>query len=298
MRLLNDNGKTMSCKSVEYKSISELSEDRLHILELLCKHPHYPAEIARELGLSVQTVYYQIRKLERAGFLEFVQYEERNGGVAKKYVGTGQSFAVIINNQEWKETNLQIIKIPALLKPFLTMDVFDGLIVLGSPDPHGKYRARASEFGVLELAMLIGRYSEPVFPLYSLDTQLKPQDRKKNLILAGGPKVNTLVAEWNDKLPIRFGQNYAEISSTLSNKKYGGNIGIVELIPNPEAGNKNVLVVSGLNQHGTRAAVISIIKKMNELEKGNMFEPKILAKIVEGFDEDGDGLVDTVEILE
>jgi S-layer protein (TIGR01564 family) len=112
------------------------------------------------------------------------------------------------------------------------------------------------------------------------------------LILAGGPKVNTLVAEINDKLPIRYTRDNAEVYSSVSKKTYSGNIGVVELVANPFAKTKFVLVVSGLNQNGTRAAVLAVVKHPE------WFTGSRIAIVVEGFDEDGDGQVDGVERLE
>ncbi|VVC02591.1 Uncharacterised protein [Candidatus Bilamarchaeum dharawalense] len=291
MRVINDEGKTISCKEV--KSLNAISEERIRILKFLGKQPAYAVEVAKEIGLPVQTTYYHIRVLEQAGLIGFVDYEEKNGGVAKRYATRSQSFALIIDDKGWKESTLPTKNIPNLLVPFVSHGFFDGLMVVGSPDPHGKHRARASELGMLELAMLIGGYAAPVFPIYKLDTQINEGDKGKNLILAGGPKVNTLVAEVNDKLPIKYARDYSEVYSTLTSKAYSGNIGIVELIKSPFAKGKYVLVVGGLNQHGTRAAVLALVKNIGEFENEDR-----IARVVEGFDEDGDGRVDVVEFLE
>ncbi|MEW5996165.1 MAG: S-layer protein [Candidatus Micrarchaeota archaeon] len=298
MRLVDEEGKAMGCREVAAGDAGVLSGERMRILRLLCEGAAYPAEIARRMGLPVQTIYYHIRLLEKAGLIDFVEYRELNGGMAKRYACRADGFAVVVNPRAWKEGGGAGKKTPRMLEPFVRNGFFDGLVVVGSPDPHGKYRARASELGALELAMYLGQHASFSFPLYALDTQVRAPDRERNLILAGGPKVNTLVAEMNDSLPIRFDERNFELRSTLSGKRYAENIGVVELVKSPFAAKKSVLVVGGLNQHGTRAAVIAIVKRMGELEKGNAVRPKTLAKVVEGFDEDGDGVVDAVEILE
>jgi len=287
MRLINEEGKSIGCSIVTPGRIRDLSGERLEILKLLSVKPYYPAQLAREMGMQLQTIYYHIRILERAGFIEFMDYEEHGGGIAKRYAAKVQSIAVVVNNNAWKKSAAPAKEIPEVLRPFVGQGFFDGLIVVGSPEPHGKYRARGSEFAIVEIAMLLGSYCHPTFPIYSLDTQIKAEERKKNLILAGGPKVNTLVAEINGALPIRYFHDFSEIYSTVSTKSYSGNIGVVELISNPDAEGKEILMVGGLNQHGTRAAVLAL---MENKVKGNT--------VVEGFDEDGDGRVDSIEVLE
>ncbi|MBI5228313.1 helix-turn-helix domain-containing protein [Candidatus Micrarchaeota archaeon] len=310
MRLIKDE-KSIECIEVTPKKTNALSDERIGILRFLSAAPSYPAEIARKIGIPIQSVYYHIQLLEKAGLIEFSGYSERNGGVAKKYTSKADAIGLILNEKGWRKASEPKKKEPKLLGPFIKNGFFDGLIVVGSPDPHGKYRARGSELGMLELAMYLGNYASFDFPLYSLDTQLKTDDRKRNLVLAGGPKVNTLIAEINNSmpksLPIRFDTNNFEVESTLSKKRYSENIGVIELIKNPfssgptssaSSSTSSILVVAGLNQHGTRAAVIALVKKMDEIEEGNKFNKKIMAKVIEGFDEDGDGVVDAVEIRE
>ncbi len=298
MRLLKDESGAMECREIGSAEIGTLSDERIEILKLLSVSPSYPAEIARKMGIPVQSAYYHIRMLEKAKLIEFIEYSERNGGVAKKYACKSPSIGLILNEQSWRKVSESKKKEPKLLEPFIKNGFFNGLIVVGSPDPHGKYRARGSELGMLELSMYLGNYATFDFPLYSLDTQLKQEDKKRNLVLAGGPKVNTLIAQINNSLPIRFDKDNFELFSTLSKKKYGENIGVIELIKNPFASQSWILVIAGLNQHGTRAAVIALVKKISEIEKGNKFNKKIMAKVIEGFDEDGDGIVDAVEIRE
>ncbi|MBS3067725.1 S-layer protein [Candidatus Micrarchaeota archaeon] len=297
MRLVNENGEALSCMEIDNQKIAALSEERLQILRMLTKQPMYAAEIARALGMEEQALYYHIKLLQKARLVKFTDYEEKKGGVAKKFIASSESIALVISNN-WKHYTHSQISVPKIFTQFIDDGAFNGKFIVGSPDPHGKYRARASEFPILELAMLLGSYATFSFPLYVLDTQLSEADKKQNLIIAGGPKVNMLTAEINDTLPLRFDKATFEIYSKFSKKRYSGNIGVIELLPNPFAKNKRIMVVGGLNHHGTRAAIFAIIKKMKEVESGNMHNPKAIAKVVEGFDENGDGIVDAVEVLE
>ncbi len=291
MRLFNDDGRSMDCLGIDSEAVRALSKDRLEILKMICDEPAYPAELARKLKMPLQTIYYHIKILEKAGLLEFVDYEERNGGIAKRYRSKAESIAIAINEDGWKKAPSIPREVPRILSPFIRRGRFDGVLVVGSPDPHGKYRARASEFGALELAMHLGQYATFDFPLYQLDVRIRSKDKKKNLIVAGGPKVNTIVHDINDKLPIRFDEKNFVVHSRNSGKKYEENVGVIELIENPYNSASKLLLVGGLNRHGTRAAVIALVKK----ELGKEEE---IARVVQGFDEDGDGVVDSVDILE
>lgn len=298
MRLISDEGKSLECRKINTESVGVLSPERIEILKRIAKEPMYPAQIAREMKMQVQAVYYHIKLLEKAGLAGFVEYVEKGGAMAKKFGSVSDSLAIVLDEGGWGEYREEKEKVPGLLKPFIRNGVFDGKIVLGSPDPHGKYRARGNELCMVEFSMLLGQYAGFSFPLYSLDTEVKEKDKEGNLVLAGGPKVNTLVAEVNKHLPIRFEERSFDVYSTLSGKKYGENIGLVELVENPFNKKKKVLLLGGLNQNGTRAAVLALVKRMREIEGGNTYDSNIIAKVVEGFDDNGDGVVDAVEILE
>lgn len=286
MRLMDDDGNSIGCRMIDEKSIGSLSKERMDILRVICRKPAYPAEIARALGMPMQTIYYHIRLLEKAGLLEFVDYEERNGAVAKRYRSKAHSIAVVIDKDGWKESGLHPAKVPEILQPFIRNGFFDGRIIVGSPDPHGKYRARAHEVGMIELTMHLGQFARFEFPLYSLDTRLNDEIRKMNLIVAGGPKVNTFVQEINGRLPIAFDKSNFTLFDRKSGKKYEENVGVIEVIKNPYNRSAKILLVGGLNHHGTRAAIIALVKKRIETNT-----------VVQGFDENGDGVVDSVEIL-
>jgi DNA-binding transcriptional ArsR family regulator len=294
MRLLDDKGNSMECLNINPEKVKVLSEERIRILNMISEEAAYPAEMARQLKMPLQTIYYHIRILESAGLLEFVEYEERNGGIAKLFKSKVDSVSIILNNRGWRKTTSASRPVPKIIRPFVKNGFFNGLMVVGSPDPHGKYRARASELGSLELAMYLGQYAVFDFPLYHLDVRLGADDRKKNLIVAGGPKVNTVVHDINNKLPIRFDEKNFTVHSKITGKNYEENVGVIELVKNPYNPSARILLLGGLNHHGTKAAVIALVKRTLELG-GDESER---AKVVQGFDENGDGVVDSVEILE
>ncbi len=285
MKLVDDD-LSMECSRISSRFSGVLTPERIKILRAISRDPAYPAKIARFVGMPLQTIYYHIKALEKAGLIEFVDYEEHNGGIAKRYRSRSKSLAIVLDKGGWKKTELTNRMPPKILDSFISHGFFNGRMIVGSPDPHGKYRARASEFGMLELSMYLGRYATFDFPLYSLDTRINDEVKKMNLIVAGGPKVNTFIAEINDRLPIRFDRDSFALIDRKSGRKYEENVGVVELIRNPFNRNSKILVVAGLNQHGTRAAIMALAKEKIEQNA-----------VIQGFDEDGDGVVDSIEIL-
>jgi hypothetical protein len=89
------------------------------------------------------------------------------------------------------------------------------------------------------------------------------------------------------------------VKSTITGKVYPNDeMGIIVLTKNPFNREKHILLVAGKRFSGTRAAIIAFLKYFKEITKGNLKNPKVKAKIVEGIDRDSDGIVDDVEFKE
>lgn len=297
-KLLSE-GRALQAALVGEGSLGVLSKDRIRILRCLSSEPKYPAQVARELKMQVQTVYYHMRLLQEEGLAKFVESEERGGATAKKFSCAGDALAVVVNEKAWKPFSAgALAKPPAFLKNFFAGGYFDAKFVLGSPDPHGKYRSRGSELCAAEAAMFLGRFGAFDYPLYYLDTEMREGARKQNLVVLGGPKVNSFLGEVNSHLPVFFEEKTFTIKSRLSGKAYEENVGVVEVVDNPFSRGKKILVLAGTNHLSTRVAVLALLKEQKKLEKGNHFDASVFASVVQGFDEDGDGIVDAVEVLE
>lgn len=297
-RLVSE-GRALSAAVVGENALGVLSVDRLRILRCLSSESKYPAQVARELKMQVQTVYYHMRLLQEEGLVKFVETEEKGGATAKKFVSAGDALAVVVSSRGWKPFSASASsKPPSFLKHFFSNGFFDAKFVLGSPDPHGKYRARGSELCAAEAAMYFGQFGAFDYPLYYLDTELKEPVRRQNLVVLGGPKVNSFLGEINSALPIFFEEKTFTIRSKISGKTYEENVGVIEVVDNPFNKSKKILVLAGTNHASTRVAVLALLKEKSKLEKGNHFDSSKHANIVQGFDEDGDGIVDAVEILE
>lgn len=289
-------------KSLDPEEISVISNPlRLKILHELAKKPTYPIQLAEKFGVHEQKIYYHIRKLLAKNLIELVRKEERRGGVAKYYKISSPVFSVEFEGEEREITKLVDHSFNEFLNPFISNGVLNAIIVVGSPDPHGEYKSRGSDgFCAIDLGILLGNLAKiRAFPIYKLDTELTEREAKENLILIGGPKTNTITAELNDKLPIRFELGGWDIYSTLSGKRYSERgHGLVVKMDNPFNQNSKVLVLAGRRFPGTRASVLALVNHLDEISKGNKYARNVNARVVWGYDRRGNGIIDSVEIIE
>jgi DNA-binding transcriptional ArsR family regulator len=295
-------GKALDSVIVPKEALGALSPDRFRILEAVAREAKYPAQVARELRMQVQTVYYHFRILSQSGL---VRLEGGSGEGAeplgrekeKRFRAAGDALSLVVD-ASWRPLHVPLSRPPSFITPFVSGGRLDAKFVLGSPDAHGKFRGRGSEYCAAELAAWLGGFASFDYPLFFLDTEVREAHRKQNLFLLGGPRVNTLVEEVNAALPVRFEEKTFGVESRLSGRKYGENVGFLEVAPNPWAKNKRIFVVAGSNHISTRVAVLALVKEARRVEEGNLFDRNALARVVQGFDEDGDGIVDAVEFLE
>lgn len=278
---------------------SKLAKD---ILKTISEKQSYPLEIANKLKQNEQKIYYHIRKLEKAGLIKVVRKEDMHGATANYYDLTDSAF--FIRFKDFRPTH----KISYLTKeeeefldPFVKDGKLDALIVVGSPDPHGPDMARSRDgyYGI-DLALFLGTflYYVPSFNV-KLDTELTEKDLKQNLILIGGPVVNRITEKVNKKLPVRFDRDNRNIYSTVSGKAYPSDeSGMIVKEKSPFNKDKKILVVAGKRFSGTKAAIIGFLQGFKQIIKGNRHNKKIIAKVVEGFDLDSDGAIDSVEFKE
>jgi DNA-binding transcriptional ArsR family regulator len=299
----DDGQKAYGVLKLKPKKLNVLnSELALKILQELSKRPSCAMDISRRLKEHEQKIYYHLRRLEAAGIVKLLRKEERVGATAKIYGVVHPYLAVKLFDGE----HLNDVKTKAreldFFKPFIEDGKLKATIIVGSPDPHGKYSAQSSDgYGAIDLALYLGSMLDKATPNYKLDTEVREKDLADNLILIGGPKANIIIDKVNKRLPVYFDTKHDfNIVSSLTKSTYAGEeIGIVVKMKNPFAkkGDKHILVISGKRFKGTRAAILSIVKKMRELQKGNSFDDGIV-RIVRGIDKDSDGIVDDVEFLE
>ncbi len=191
---------------------------------------------------------------------------------------------------------------------FIKDGTFDGKIVVGSPQPHGPFKTSARDgHYAAHLALFLGQFVKmPNEFAVKLDVDVKAEkEEKNNLILVGGPGTNLLTQEINDYLPVKFIMQSSEhgfMLGGLSSKKTGqiyslDMSGLIAKIVNPWDNNKRIIVLAGNKAVGTKACVIALAnfgKKTLDKYK----DQESFAAVITGYDLDGDGKVDSIEVRE
>ena len=278
---------------------SELSQ---RILGELARRPSCAMDIARRLKEHEQKIYYHLRRLEGAGIIILDRTEERVGATAKIYSVSHPFLAIkLFDGDHLTDVKTKAREIE-FFQPFIEGGRLNSTIVVGSPDPHGKYGAQAMDgSAAIDLALFLGSFLKNAKPNYKLDTQTRSVDLKSNLILIGGPKANILIEKFNKDMPIYFDAKHDfNIVSSFTKSVYSGDdVGLIIKMKNPldKKGENYVLILSGIRFKGTRASIIALIKKMREVQRGNRFDGGV-ARVVRGIDKDSDGRIDDVEFLE
>ena len=280
---------------------------RWRILKELSKNPSYPLALAKKLKIDEQVVYYHIRILERLGVLEVERTEDKRGTLAKVYSVNTEAVACIIVDEAFEAKASPAVKVLSereakFLEPFVSPEGIKCSIVVGSPDAHGEFRARARDgHFAADLALFLGSTLSVTREIVTkLDTELSEAELGQNLIVVGGPRVNSVAAKLNDYLPIRFSlKRNSAIYSTISDTSYfEDEHGLIVKAPNPFGEGTYVLVLAGNSYPGTRAAVVAFVRRLDEVARGNLYNPSVQARVVLGVDMDSDGRIDDVELVE
>jgi DNA-binding transcriptional ArsR family regulator len=283
------------------------------ILGMLSEKEMYPLEIARKIGVHDQKVYYHIRKLVEAGVITVSREEEKKGATAKFYKAVSKAFGIELPGGYRSIESLSISSIDEQMQRFFGGFIgkegkFDGKIVVGSPTPHGPFRTSARDGHYSSyLTFFLGQFTKiPEEFSIKLDVDVKVEkEEKNNLILVGGPGTNLLTQEVNEYLPIRFDMRPSEkgflfgglVSRKTSHVYTSDVMGLVAKIVNPWDERKRIIVLAGNKAVGTKACVLALTnfwkKTLKGYDGGDTF-----ATVIHGFDLDGDGKVDSIEILE
>jgi hypothetical protein len=307
----NENGRVFAKKILVFEEVKYMrilsNPLAWRITELLSRKPMYPAEIAKDLKIYEQSVYYYIRKLISSGVIEEVGTNIVRGGTARLYQTSSPSFGVEMNwGEELVDFQGQIEnkyqRASNFFREFIVNDSFQGLIIVGAPDPHGPYKSSARDgHYAVHLAFFLGMLSDipPEF-IVKLDADAKAEKvlNHSTLISIGGPGTNIVTAEFNRYLPIKFNQtNFWSGLVEGSGKFYNSdNHGLIAKIKNPYNYNGTVIVVAGVRSIGTKSAVIALTNYSEEILK-NYQNQEEWALVVQGFDMNSDGKIDHVDIV-
>jgi DNA-binding transcriptional ArsR family regulator len=292
--------KIYRAKEMEIKKLNVFgSEIAIKIVRELAKQPACAMDLARILNEHEQKIYYHLRKLEKAGIISLERTEVRAGALTKIYKIEYPYLAVkLFEGKPLK--HFVRPKETEILRPFIENGRMNSIIVVSSPDPHGRFGAASSDgYAAIDLALYLGSFLKKVEINYKLDTQIDEEDLKNNLILVGGPKANMVVDKLNKFLPIYFDEkNDWQIVSTLTKTVYRDeDVGLIIKMKNPFNPKNYVFLFCGRRFKGTRAATLALIKHSKELEERNKFKDGI-ARVVRGVDKDSDSIIDDCFFLE
>jgi len=259
----------------------KLDEEKEKIVKLLLMREMSLKEIAKELKISEQLAYYKLKKLIREGLVEKKDRKYRSYN----------SYYVIIGKENSIVTEL---KPPKFLKHFINSEIFDGYIVVGNIDPHGEFSARARDVQLSAyISFILGKYAKMYKDeLVKFDTEIISQNLlRENLIVIGGPVTNTVAYKLNSFLKVRFLQElnwviYSEFSKKIYEEEFSA---IITLTNNPWNKNKKILWIAGRRNVSTKLALMFLDKIENE---DNFYY------IINAKDLDGDGKLESIEVLE
>ncbi|GBC68902.1 hypothetical protein HRbin01_00590 [archaeon HR01] len=280
------------------------SKTGVEILKLLNKKTAYPADIAETLGVSKQLVSTYVRRMFNAGLIDKVGEREIRGGRATLYRSNVRAAAIVIDRKGWAKTlGSQPLdrNLASFLGSLVENGTLNGLIVVGSPHPHGPLQATASDghYG-FQLGLFLGRYVRiPREFKVRLDVDVKAERLYgENMVLLGGPGTNVVTAMINKYMPASFMESNYWAGITSPSRIYTNEFtGLIVKIPNPFSEGRTIIVLAGLRSVGTKAAVMMLTADYERLLDSYRGEER-WAAIIQGRDLDGDGRIDSTDILE
>ena len=234
----------------------------------------------------------ELKKLEEVGLVSLEGVEEVRGALARRYGVPFNSLYVKLREeaQAW-------MKPPEPLRRLIEGET---VLVVGSPDVHGPFLARARDQHLaIKVGLVLGLMGAAKLEV-KLDTEVDDTDLKKNVVCLGGPTVNMLTWRVNEQLPVFFNsEKENQIVSRLSGRVYGEDVnGVVEVLENPFSKDRRIVILAGKRIEGTRASVVAFTERLKEAIEGNVYAKSTIARVVEGIDRDSDGLIDDVVFLE
>jgi DNA-binding transcriptional ArsR family regulator len=316
--LLQDDGNTQKVKEISIMQEPQklkmiLGKLSWKILTMLADEEMYPLQIARQLGIHEQKVYFHIRKLAKAGAITVEKEEKKKGATAKYYRTVSPAFGIELPHGYKTIQSISLLSVDEQIQRFFKEFInktgtFEGKIVVGSPTPHGPFKTSARDgHYAAHLALFLGQFVKmPTEFAVKLDVDVKAEkEEKNNLILVGGPGTNLLTQDINEYLPIRFNMQSSDqgfllggLSSNKTSRVYTADVvGLIAKIVNPWDNTKRIVVLAGNKAVGTKACVLALTdfwKKTLQDYHGQ----ETFATVIQGFDLNGDGKVDSIEVSE
>lgn len=272
---------------------------KIRILELLNKKPMYVQELAKSLKINEQNVYYHLR--EMLDLLDVVEEKKIRGTTARKFKPKSLNICLSLSNnfQDYTDLKTKSQNPSKFFVPFIKNGKLNAKIVVGSPDAHGKHKARARDgHYATDLALYLGTLCEmPADFSVCLDVDIKLKEVQQNLILVGGPITNLIMGEINKHSSINFIEEKQWGIKSKKSLYTDDNCGLIARVQNPYNKDYWIMIIAGVRYSGTKAAVIGLTRK-TQLVLSRFTDQKEFYAVIQGFDMDGDGKIDSVELLE
>ncbi len=281
----------------------QLGGPALRILGALRERPMYPRELARELGIDEQSVYYHVRRLEALGLIRPVGSVRVRGAQARVYSTPYDGYSQLLPGASLaarEPRRRPPEKLLSFFYEFVRDGVLDATFVVGSPEPHGPFRAAARDgHYAVQLALALGSIASPP-PAFAvkLDVDVRAErSYDSNMIIVGGPGTNLLASELNPHLPVRFHEeNYWRGLVDDEGRTFDQPTdALIAKVPSPFSPGRYVVLVAGVRHVGTKSAVLALSTDHERILGAYRGIP--FAVVVRGYDADGDGKVDEVEPL-
>jgi len=291
---------------VEPKKLNIFGSDlAIKVVQELAVNPGCAMDLSRSLNEHEQKIYYHLRRLEEAGIIKKIRTEKRYAMTAKIYALVSPVVSAKLHHAGYEEVNDEMKKpSPALenfFHPFVRNGNFDGKIIIGDPYPHGEYEEGERCIGyATDFMLLLGNVVGNTGPSkYKIDIDVKENELKDNLIVIGNPRSNTVFQALLKDLPVEFNKeaSWSFVSKTTNKIYKDPRIGMIIKCDNPFDKSKKIFILGSLRSKGMRSASIAVTRHLEEIVKSADKDGNIV-KIVEGLDKDGDGIIDSVRILE
>ena len=144
---------------------------------MISDKPKYAAQIAKELKIYEQSAYYYIKKLISIEAIKEIGTDFVQGGTAKLYRCSSPSFGIelpwgekplINNSRNYAKININNEITRTFLNGFINKEnFFDGLIIVGSPNPHGIFKTSARDgHYAIQLAFFLREYMQFASRIY------------------------------------------------------------------------------------------------------------------------------------
>lgn len=277
------------------------------IMHLLSSEPKYTAQVARDLRIYEQSAYYYMQRLLRIGAIKQAGTKTIRGGTARLFKAVSPSYGL---EMDWGESvfgfqtsiDRQDQSRANFFKEFITRNLFNGLIIVGAPDPHGPYKSSARDgHYAVQLAFSLGNIcNAPDEFIVKLDSDARAEraTNGRNIVSIGGPGTNIITAEFNRYLPIRFNEsNFWSGLVAPTGEVYNlDNHGLVAKIRHPYDERNVIIAIAGVRSIGTKSAVMALTNFGRRILM-NYNDEHEWAIVVQGFDMNADGKIDHVDIV-